>query len=334
MREAVGSRLAQAMLPVLEKIAARSLSFEERALLEEILTDHGLEGASPPEWMLALFDDILASRGDKPACDVPTGYPGGENGLANILADIHSQFLALGVEDEGESVCWEIPSCGVTMFISRESGIPGYHKLQILPFPDPYPDRELLAAIARQDVGLARQLLALGANPNQGYQNQASPLILAIYQAPELVPDLLSHGADPNASSVCGSPLIVAAWRKDVRSLEHLLAKGAEPNLKLEEPVVCPKPATALFCALAGQESPEMIATLEKLLQAGASIRQENISESEIVRMAAQDNKYQIVKVLLRHGADATQLPDSLIEQLAQDPDPEICRLIAALKDK
>ncbi|MEZ0371656.1 MAG: hypothetical protein ACAI44_21370 [Candidatus Sericytochromatia bacterium] len=47
---------------------------------------------------------------------------------------------------------------------------------------------------------------------------------------------------------------------------------------------------------------------------------QEQSSESEIVRMAAQDGKYQIVKVLLLHGADPTLLPDELIETLRQDP--------------
>jgi hypothetical protein len=98
---------------------------EGRDLLEVIVGDHGLSGPSPPVWMVELFSDIRAGHTARPRRWVPDGYPLGEMGLANILADIEAELFPLGVDDYGEGVAWPIPRCGVRVVVIRESTAPG-----------------------------------------------------------------------------------------------------------------------------------------------------------------------------------------------------------------
>jgi hypothetical protein len=125
------SLLTLAIAPVLDRIAPVPLSDETRDLLEVIVDDHGLSGSSPPEWMVELFSDILARR-TRPRRRVPDGYPLGEMGLANVLADIEQELFPLGVDDYGEGVTWPIPECGVRIVINRESVVP-WIDLELLP---------------------------------------------------------------------------------------------------------------------------------------------------------------------------------------------------------
>jgi hypothetical protein len=119
------SPLTLAIASVLDRIAPVPLSDETRDLLEVVVEDHGLSGPSPPGWMVGLFGDILARRTTRPRRWVPDGYPMGEMGLANVLADIEQELFALGVDDYGEGVVWPIPGCGVRVVVIRESSAPG-----------------------------------------------------------------------------------------------------------------------------------------------------------------------------------------------------------------
>jgi hypothetical protein len=119
------SPLTLAIAPVLDRIASQPLTDEGRDLLEIVVEDHGLSGPSPPSWMIELFGDILARRTALPRRWVPDGYPLGEMGLANVLADIEAELLPLGVDDYGEGVKWPIPGCGVRVVVIRESLAPG-----------------------------------------------------------------------------------------------------------------------------------------------------------------------------------------------------------------
>lgn len=150
------SRLGQAIRPVLEAIAARDLSHREQVLLAEILLDHGLEGPSPPAWMLTLCEVILTGQAGltrQRPWSVPLDYPFGLSGLINLLGDIHAQFLALGIEDMGEAVNWPLPACGVTVCVSRESSSPGCARLEILPYPERMPDALPPPAVVPEMVG-------------------------------------------------------------------------------------------------------------------------------------------------------------------------------------
>jgi hypothetical protein len=119
------SPLTLALVPVLDRIAPAPLTDEARDRLEAIVESHGLDGPAPPGWMVELFNDICARRTGRPRQSVPDGYPLGENGLANVLADIEEELLPLGVDDHGEGVTWPIPGCGVRVVVIRESTSPG-----------------------------------------------------------------------------------------------------------------------------------------------------------------------------------------------------------------
>ena len=74
---------------------------------------------------MELLTDIMGRRVDKPRRKVPAEYPHGENGLANVLADIEQELFPLGVDDYGEGLVWTLPGCGVRVVVSRETRRPG-----------------------------------------------------------------------------------------------------------------------------------------------------------------------------------------------------------------
>jgi hypothetical protein len=71
--------------------------------------------------MIQLFDDIRSRRIESTGRHLPSNYPFGENGLSNVLADIESELMPLGIEDYGEGISWPIPGCGVKVVILRET---------------------------------------------------------------------------------------------------------------------------------------------------------------------------------------------------------------------
>jgi hypothetical protein len=115
------SRLTRAVSPVLDRIGPVPFSDEDRDLLEILVSDHELGGPEPPGWMVELFEDIAAGRVSRPRRWVPGEYPRGENGLANLLADIEAELFPLGVDDYGEGVSWPVPPFGVRVIIRETS---------------------------------------------------------------------------------------------------------------------------------------------------------------------------------------------------------------------
>lgn len=299
--------LAKAMLPVLEKVAGRTLTQAELALLEEILTNHGLEGPSPPEWILNLCADILGGRCDQIGRKIPSGYPLGENGLANVLSEIELHLLPLRLNNQGEYQSWPIPACGVTVYIGRETQTPGFYTLQLIPYPQHFPSSDqgpaiplLQHAILNQDRERVKQLLEAGADPNQNEGEQAGLLILALRQAPEMLPLLLAYGANPNQMNTYGSPLILAALSKDISSVLTLLSYGANPNLKLPHSLSGFGAVDApLFATLHGEESAAMLAILAALLDAGADPQLTDAVGLTALAIASRDQKYQVVERLV-----------------------------------
>lgn len=188
----------------------------------------------------------------------------------------------------------------------------------------------LFNAIANQKTELCEQLLAKGADLEWRDQNQLTPLILAIYYLPELVPLLLKYGANPNAVTAYGSPLIVAATLHDLSSLDALLAKGADPNLMLKAPEQgnLSVEETALRAVVAGEDSPDVAPLLAKLMQAGADLKHKNQSGDTVLIAAAQSDKFNAVKFLLQNGADVSELPEWLQYKLENSSDPELSRML------
>jgi len=90
--------------------------------IENAIDNHFLERDQIPDWMLQFFDNIIYMQELDKKIPYPVGYPNGENGMINILADLESDegFDFTGFNDSGESVEWKIAPLGLKVFINRE----------------------------------------------------------------------------------------------------------------------------------------------------------------------------------------------------------------------
>lgn len=100
----------------------RELKVEEIEGIEYAIENHILPEDEVPGWMLKFFDNITHKRELDKKIPYPNGYPFGENGLINILADLEMDhgFDFTGFNDYGEAVEWKIEKLGLKLFINRE----------------------------------------------------------------------------------------------------------------------------------------------------------------------------------------------------------------------
>ena len=100
---------------------------ELRDSLEAIVASHALDGDKAPTWMFELFTRILNRRLTPMSerYEIPSGYPLGGSGLANLLLGLDEAIGSLGVDEQGESLEWSIPELKIHVRIIREWRGPG-----------------------------------------------------------------------------------------------------------------------------------------------------------------------------------------------------------------
>ncbi len=92
-----------------------------RMRVQEIVAGHGL-AEDPPGWMVDFFTWVAEGRETPHLVYVPTEYPRGGAGLANILAGIDQRICKLeNYEEYGEGMEWDYAPSAVAIFISHES---------------------------------------------------------------------------------------------------------------------------------------------------------------------------------------------------------------------
>lgn len=113
---------------------------------------------------------------------------------------------------------------------------------------------------------------------------------------------LINRGANPN-TMIDGSrsPLIFAVAAKSPEVVRVLVRAGA--NLNYEMPANGP---TALRLAV-GMEQKEIV---ELLCEAGAAVNAANQDGNAALHMAVEDKKFDLVHILVKHGADVMQQGD------------------------
>lgn len=210
----------------------------------------------------------------------------------------------------------------------------------------------LLEAIEAHNVDRVAELLAAGADPNEGKSRDGYwplyPLHAALMEL-EAIEDepagpidtvilLLRHGARVNGWDISkeGDPLLIAVWMNHIEAARLLLAAGADPNIRDDEGYW-----PLLVCAEKG-----FLEIARLLLHCGAG---KTIYESggggqgmNALGFAVRGLHVEMVRLLLAHGADPS-VPDvdglAAFELLryAQVPDSaarerfeEICRLLGA----
>ncbi|MCH9647165.1 MAG: ankyrin repeat domain-containing protein [Deltaproteobacteria bacterium] len=187
--------------------------------------------------------------------------------------------------------------------------------------------RQLIGAVERGDLEGALQLLEAGADPNAAAQDSVPVLYLAIRGGHlDLAEALLRAGANPNALNLeeQRTALAVAVQRSDLASIRRLLDHGAQPTVlgRYGRPVKLPfygiedpeifavlleagvpasqiRMARLLFSTRAGDAR-----ALRTLLADGGGFDVSGISETPLLFVATSTNQVEIVRELLKRGAD------------------------------
>ncbi len=111
------STVEQKLLAVVSQVIGKSVPRDVATAVSESISAHSLSTAAV--WLVPLLDRLLAGLTTPHAVEIPAGYPSGENGLANFLADNAGESWA-DVEDYGEEAVWRLPPLGLEVFFSRE----------------------------------------------------------------------------------------------------------------------------------------------------------------------------------------------------------------------
>jgi ankyrin repeat protein len=143
---------------------------------------------------------------------------------------------------------------------------------------------------AFETTGLARELLARGADPNAFYPNEHGPMstlygAAGVKHDPELTWLLLEHGADPNGEPWFGDALYHSTEAESPECLSLLLERGARPI-----------GSNALAHAL----DYDRIEPVRLLLEAGADANE----GSALAHAVRRGREPEFLRLLVEHGAE------------------------------
>lgn len=170
------------------------------------------------------------------------------------------------------------------------------------------PDGTALAVAARRaDLRLLRRLLDAGADANSNAQWKPTALAAASFGGDlNVVKQLLAAGANVNgkAGKESGDALRYAAYCGRLEIVEHLLAAGANPNIGFSYD------GYALQSAVTGPMNNDVrLRIVTRLLQAGADANLLGGTFGSPLVAATQAGNTDIVRVLLKYGADTGTQP-------------------------
>ena len=164
---------------------------------------------------------------------------------------------------------------------------------------------ELISSIMYQNLEKTKELVNKGVDIN--YQDKtygSTPLILACqYGFVDIAKFLIEKGADVNLQANNGYTPLIAAAGVSEELTDLLLSKGADLQLKLED-------GTGAFTtAIVGILMERVTTTAaKKLLDKGADINESpkngRAEGYTVLMMAARNNKPDLVKFLVKNGAD------------------------------
>lgn len=164
---------------------------------------------------------------------------------------------------------------------------------------------DLINAIMYQDFEKTKELVNKGVDIN--YQDKSygsTALILACqYNFVDIAKFLIENGADLNLQANNGYTPLIAAASVSVELTELLLSKGADIKLKIDDG------SGALTTSVTGILSGRVTtAVVEMLLEKGADINESATKGAAegytVLMMAARNNKPELVKFLVKNGAD------------------------------
>jgi ankyrin repeat protein len=164
---------------------------------------------------------------------------------------------------------------------------------------------ELITAIMYQEFDKAKELINKGVDVNYKDKNYGStPLILTCqYNFVDMAKFLIEKGADINLQANNGYTPLIAAASVSEELTKLLLSKGADIKLKTEDGT------SAFITSITGVLSGRVTTAVAKLLlEKGANVN-DSITKGSAegytaLMMAARNNKLELVKFLVKEGAD------------------------------
>lgn len=176
----------------------------------------------------------------------------------------------------------------------------------LLAFVEP---QTLHEAIYQEDMPAVERMLRAGASPNAANRYGVTPLVVAAQTGNSaLVKRLLSAGAKVDVPIPGGETALMSASRTgSLEAVQALLKAGANPNAKEEA-----KGQSAIVWA-ASEGHADVVAAL---IEAKADFRIRLDSGFTPLLFAARDGRLEVMKVLLRAGANVN-------EQLLPAPSPK-----------
>jgi ankyrin repeat protein len=168
----------------------------------------------------------------------------------------------------------------------------------------------LVMAAWEGDHGKIQTLLSGGADVNGRYYADTALIRAIVAKRIATVKLLLEAGANPNLPSAQGTPLYHAVTVASIPDIVALLLKfGAEPNLTYEKDIVKNTPLTAVTMWSLSSEA-EQVEITRQLIKAGAKVEQANSHGTTPLRNAIRGNRFLLVKLLLKAGADPNRVTD------------------------
>jgi ankyrin repeat protein len=197
---------------------------------------------------------------------------------------------------------------------------------------------ELISAIMYQNLEKTKELINKGVNIN--YQDKtygSTPLILACqYGFVDIAKFLIEKGADVNLQANNGYTPLIAAAGVSEELTDLLLSKGADINLKLEDGT------GALTTSIVGILMDRVTTNVAKnLLDKGADINESSKSGKTegytVLMMAARNNKPDLVKFLVKNGADINLMAkdgNTALSLAKKEKDEDMVKLLKKLGAK
>jgi ankyrin repeat protein len=212
----------------------------------------------------------LLVKGARPNVRAARGQTALMWAVAQRHPDAVKVLLAHGADVHARSEVWN------QMMAVPPHGVPLYNK--VIPHGG---DTALLFAARSGDLASARHLVAAGANVNDADAWGVSATVLAAHSGfGELVAFLLERGADPNSAAAGFTALHAAIMRRDTATVTALLARGADANAPLKTWTPTRRSSKDFNFA------PELVGATPFWL-------------------AARFNAPDVMRLLLKHGADA-----------------------------
>jgi ankyrin repeat protein len=161
-------------------------------------------------------------------------------------------------------------------------------------------ESKTIATCDYSNVEDLRLLLQEGVDINQTAEDGNTPLAVAAFHGDIPVAEfLVEHGADTNLSTVQGAPPLYWAARNGHVRIVHLLCRhGADPNQQAQDGL------TPLACAALEGHADCVLLLLQ--LQARPNLHSKETQETPLY-WAAHEGKFQCLRILLEHGAEAEQ---------------------------